>query len=153
MGTWSLSRSTIRQSNNMKLHELKVSKSVRKANPHLFGYGVGAGKNDQPKPTSVAPLVRRGKTPQVGKGSVGVLVTLIAYRRRLLDDDNNCASFKALRDAVARTLGVDDRDGRVVWRYGQVETRGEEGVVVRIESYLSKGSKTSPSAAASSMMS
>jgi len=38
-----------------------------------------------------------------------------------------------LRDAVASALRVDDGDERTRWQYGQVETRGETGVVVCIE--------------------
>lgn len=36
-----------------------------------------------------------------------------------LDDDNLAGSCKAVRDAVAKWLGVDDRDPRVFWRYAQ----------------------------------
>jgi hypothetical protein len=69
----------------------------------------------------------------VGKGRVAVIVTLIACRHRLFDDDNSLAGLKPLRDSIARSLGVDDADKRVRWCYGQTRTDGIEGVIVRIE--------------------
>lgn len=36
-----------------------------------------------------------------------------------LDDDNLRQALKAVRDQVAVWLGVDDRDPRVTWTYGQ----------------------------------
>lgn len=36
-----------------------------------------------------------------------------------LDDDNLARAFKAVRDEVARKLGVNDADPRVSWRYAQ----------------------------------
>lgn len=53
------------------------------------------------------------------------VVTLTRVSPRPLDDDNLQFSFKAIRDEVAKQLGVDDRDARVVWRYGQ--RRGGKG--------------------------
>jgi hypothetical protein len=49
-----------------------------------------------------------------------------------LDDDNLARAFKALRDHVAKWLGVDDADPLVTWMYHQ--TAGPTpGVVVTIE--------------------
>lgn len=67
-----------------------------------------------------------------GKERPVVCVSLIACRRRELDDDNNVGSMKPLRDAIAGWLGVDDGDKRVVWECGQQITKGREGVIVRI---------------------
>lgn len=36
-----------------------------------------------------------------------------------LDDDNLAGSLKAVRDAIAEWLGLDDRDPRVAWKYAQ----------------------------------
>ncbi len=60
-------------------------------------------------------------------------VSLVAFRRNLLDRDAVSFQFKPLTDAVAATLGVDDDDPRVEWEWGQVKTDGEEGVVVKVE--------------------
>jgi hypothetical protein len=46
-------------------------------------------------------------------------VTITRIAPRGLDDDNNVRACKAVRDQVAAWLGVDDRDPRVTWRYGQ----------------------------------
>lgn len=47
------------------------------------------------------------------------VVTITRVGPRQLDDDNATASCKAVRDSVARWLGVDDRDERVTWRVVQ----------------------------------
>lgn len=50
-----------------------------------------------------------------------------------LDDDNLRSALKAVRDGIADALGVDDRDPRVRWEYGQAKCkRGEFGVRVTI---------------------
>lgn len=50
-----------------------------------------------------------------------------------LDDDNLRCALKAVRDGIADRLGVDDRDPRVRWEYGQARCkRGEFGVWVEI---------------------
>ncbi|NLA68297.1 MAG: hypothetical protein GX856_08670 [Gammaproteobacteria bacterium] len=50
-----------------------------------------------------------------------------------LDDDNLRGALKGVRDGVADRLGVDDRDPRVRWEYGQAKCkRGEYGVLVEI---------------------
>ena len=70
--------------------------------------------------------------PQAGR-TRRVVVSLLALRRRPLDPDNNAASFKALQDAIAETLGLDDGDPRFIWQYQQMHSFGREGVIVRIE--------------------
>lgn len=58
--------------------------------------------------------------PRSTAGSAGPLVvTFVCVRRKRLDDDNLAGGCKALRDAVARWLGIDDGDVRVEWRYQQ----------------------------------
>jgi hypothetical protein len=78
-------------------------------------------------------LVRQSPRRKSGQGSVVVVVTLIACRHRLIDDDNSIAGCKPIRDSIARSLGVDDADRRIRWGYGQTRTDGIEGVIVRIE--------------------
>lgn len=48
-----------------------------------------------------------------------VTVTLTRIAPRALDGDNLQNAFKAIRDGIADRLGVDDRDSRVTWQYGQ----------------------------------
>lgn len=59
------------------------------------------------------------------------LVRLIGSGGRMLDDDNNVGGFKAIRDAVAKCLGVDDADPRVTWTCDQRREKAW-GVEVRI---------------------
>lgn len=88
---------------------------------------------NQGERTPVQPLVQSVQKRQKGKGAVEVLVSLITCRARETDDDNNIAELKPLRDAVAAELGIDDADRRIKFQYAQCETRGETGVVIRIE--------------------
>jgi hypothetical protein len=62
--------------------------------------------------------------PKVGKGfakkhpRLVVTLTRIGIRQPL-DGDNLQASFKAVRDAVAEVIGIDDGSDRIEWRYAQ----------------------------------
>jgi hypothetical protein len=80
-----------------------------------------------------SPLVPKRQVRQRGKGRAQIIVTLVACRHREIDDDNSAAGFKPLRDEIAKVLGVDDADGRVQFRYGQVECVGQQGSIVKIE--------------------
>lgn len=97
--------------------------------------GVGAVEASKPEPTPSPALDSDQQKQPKCKESMGVCcrVVLIAALRRELDSDNLQSSLKALRDAVAEWLGVDDRDKRVTWEYGQVLIKGTPGVIVRIE--------------------
>lgn len=48
-----------------------------------------------------------------------IMVTLTRIAPRALDDDNNVAAFKGIRDGVADALGCKDNDPRITWRYAQ----------------------------------
>ena len=64
-------------------------------------------------------------------------VRIIRIAPRGLDDDNLASSLKALRDGVARALGIDDRDPCV--RYVVDQRRGEPHQnLVRLELYASE---------------
>lgn len=60
------------------------------------------------------------------------VVTLTRIAPRELDDDNIRSACKSLRDGVADRLGIDDRDPRVRWEYGQ-ERGGVREYAVRVE--------------------
>ena len=56
-------------------------------------------------------------------------VTFIRTSPRFLDDDNLASAFKAVRDEVAKLLGVSDAPGGpVVWKYEQ--RKGKPGFEV-----------------------
>lgn len=60
------------------------------------------------------------------------LVTLTRIAPGKLDDDNLASGCKAIRDAVADCLGVDDGDtARIRWAYAQ--ERGPYGVRIEVE--------------------
>ncbi|HEX4934640.1 MAG TPA: hypothetical protein VFV33_15730 [Gemmatimonadaceae bacterium] len=59
-----------------------------------------------------------------------VVVTITRCSPGTMDDDNAVASAKAVRDAIADVLGVDDRDPRVTWRV--LQRRAPWGVQVEI---------------------
>jgi hypothetical protein len=59
-----------------------------------------------------------------------ILLTRIGPRK--LDTDNLVVGFKAVRDEIARWLGVDDGDDRVTWQYAQERGRPKE-YAIRIE--------------------
>lgn len=107
-----------------------VSEAVRRRNPALFG--VGGVEAAGAKRPAVPALDRRQQELARGAESLGLVVSLVAHRRRLLDPDAVAYSMKPLTDAVAAWLGVDDADSRVTWEWGQVRTDGPEGVVVKM---------------------
>jgi hypothetical protein len=59
-------------------------------------------------------------------------VRLIRIAPRRLDDDNNTAAFKWIRDAVAKALGVNDNHREGWWRPSQ-ESQGPGVYGVRVE--------------------
>lgn len=52
----------------------------------------------------------------------------------ILDDDNLSSAFKAIRDEVAKQLGIDDGSPIYKWAYGQQKVRFSEfGVLITID--------------------
>jgi hypothetical protein len=94
---------------------------------------VGAIPASVAKPNPPQALDGHRKGGQKDKGGVRVVVTIIAVRKRLADDDGVVSSYKSLRDCIAKELGVDDGDKRIRFEYGQVETRGQVGTLIKIE--------------------
>lgn len=78
------------------------------------------------------PKGQRARRSRVRSGDVGVRVTLIAVRQKRLDDDNLAGGFKALRDAIAESLGIDDGDERIEWIYRQQVGPKPHGTIVMI---------------------
>lgn len=54
---------------------------------------------------------------------VTVLLTRQGPTKRPLDDDNLQGALKAVRDEVARWIGVDDASPQVKWTYAQQRTK------------------------------
>ncbi len=111
-----------------------ISETVRRLNPHLYGGQLlRPVESSEPKPIPSQVLARVPSHHKRRKRKERICITLVASRRREIDDDNNVASLKPLRDAIACNLSIDDGDERVRWEYGQLETKGTEGVIVKME--------------------
>ena len=54
------------------------------------------------------------------KVNLPATITFTRHSRQTMDSDNLAGAFKHIRDALAREIGVDDGDPRIVWKYGQV---------------------------------
>lgn len=107
------------------------SESFKRLNPHLYPLDTMAPTKRERRP--VAALDKKPRNVKGSTSGVALIVTLIACRHRILDCDNSIAGFKALRDGIARTFGIDDGDPRIRWEYGQQQTNGHPGVIVKIE--------------------
>jgi hypothetical protein len=82
--------------------------------------GHWAGKARRAKEQrGLVAIMLRAKVRASAKFLGPLVVTLTRIAPRVLDDDNLRGALKACRDGVADWLGVDDRDPRVEWRYGQ----------------------------------
>lgn len=80
------------------------------------------------------PLVKSPRPQRRRKGRVEVICSIVRCGPGCLDSDNTTSGGnKALRDAIAESLGYDDGDARIRFQYGQCETLGETGCIVRIE--------------------
>ena len=63
----------------------------------------------------------------------GGVIKLTRVSCRQLDDDNLRGALKSVRDAIAAEIGVDDRDPRIEWRYGQVSPCSHTDIGVLVE--------------------
>lgn len=94
---------------------------------------VGTVGDNQLQQDSRPSLVKASRTRKTRKGRLAFRITIIAVGPELLDDDNCATGSKALRDAIATSLGVDDGDGRIRFEYGSVYTAGQPGCIVHIQ--------------------
>lgn len=110
---------------------LPLSDAFKKRNPGLFAVGgvVSPERECNPRPA----LAGRSPIQKGGTAKLAIVVCLVAFRRRLLDDDNLTAGFKPLRDAIAATLRIDDGDKRIRFECHQIKTSGRQGTVVMVE--------------------
>lgn len=105
----------------------KVQKHDTPINP--MGGLLPAQSEQNPLPA----LEQKSKKRSRGKKRVACCITLIRFGMRSLDSDNLIAAHKGLRDAVCASLSLQDNDGRIIWQYSQVETKGQTGCLVIIE--------------------
>lgn len=81
-----------------------------------------------------ATLARSRARLRAAVDSSKLVVRLVRVAPSALDDDNLGIAFKAIRDGIAKVLGVDDRDPRVTF-IPDAERRGVREYAVRIEFY------------------
>lgn len=113
------------------LDELKKTKVGASAiNQHIFSLDPPKAREPERHPLSTLEQSSNGQYHR--KTRVAYCVTIVSFRHRELDDDNCIASAKPLRDSIATSLGIDDRDKRFIWECRQVITNGAEGTLVLI---------------------
>ncbi|HEX4932672.1 MAG TPA: hypothetical protein VFV33_05790 [Gemmatimonadaceae bacterium] len=94
-------------------------------NSRLYHFNRSRRVKDQRSTTALVLASHRRTLPELP-----VVVTITRCSPGTVDDDNATASAKAVRDAIADVLGVDDRDPRVTWRV--LQRRAPWGVQVEI---------------------
>lgn len=84
------------------------------------------------KERTATGIIARRKVPDLAAAPGAFVATLTRVAPRALDDDNLRSAFKAVRDELAKQMGVDDRNPRVRWEYGQEKGKPKE-YAVKIE--------------------
>lgn len=111
----------------IKLSEIKNRKFLACLDDPLGAVGIAKREHS-------APPALGSDAPAKQSRRASVVVSLIRVGKKSLDShDNLRAGFKPLVDAIAKSIGIDDGDPGIRWQYGQVETAGEPGTIVRIE--------------------
>lgn len=135
---WSVSRRNLRlrSRHTLKPHFPNASESCKQLNPEFFGVvGPVSTKVVEPNlgngPETAVPR-KAARARRLARGGPRIRVTIVALRNRFLDSDNERGD-KFLRDAIARSLGLDDSDKVIQWAYGTVVCPGPTGCIVRVE--------------------
>ena len=85
------------------------------------------------KDTTKAVLMTFTQNTDFGTGKITVTFVRIA-KRKIDKGDNLASAFKAVRDAVAMLIGVDDGSDRYEWIYEQrIERNRLDMVEIKIE--------------------
>lgn len=85
---------------------------------------------------AVVAIVMRQPTvmPKAGWTPLPKTITMTRIAPRMFDSDNSIRALKAVRDEIAKQIGIDDGDDRLTWRYEQRKGKvREHSVIVRIE--------------------
>lgn len=94
-------------------------------------WGACAKRSSDHKSAVTAVLNTTRWAPSVREADVIFDVTLVRYGAKSMDDDNLAGGFKAVRDAVAHYLDVDDGGPLIRFEYRQV-TPSPYGIAIRI---------------------
>jgi hypothetical protein len=108
------------------------SKAFRKLNPHLNPLAAGLSTKES---KSNDGIKSEDKSVERKQESVEFCITIICFRKRLLDShDNLASSCKPLVDRITEWLGFNSDDNKLLsWNYAQIKTRGKVGVIVKID--------------------
>lgn len=109
-----------------------VQERIKRDNPGLFD-SVRPRQSAAAKPNSAKALERSHEVQPPSQSKLAFCISLIVLSRRKMDSDSVVGACKWHRDAIAESLGLDDGDERITWEYGHSFTRGQEGVLVKIE--------------------
>jgi hypothetical protein len=113
---------------------IKILSEANLRNGHMARWRRGKAQKQVVGFILPSHLTSTHKTPPL----VITLVRLIGKGGQRLDDDNNVGGFKAVRDAVAACLGIDDGDKRLTWICEQRrDTPAVWGIEVRIRAVRS----------------
>lgn len=97
----------------------RLSEATKKRNPHLFAVaGLGSPEPQHREVQTLARSLPQQAERQESPRTCRVLI--VRYGRKRLDDDNLVAAFKAVRDAIAENLGVDDGSEAITFDYRQI---------------------------------
>jgi len=88
--------------------------------------------NTERKRDALPALDKGPKAQRSRKARVVICIKIISIRKRETDLDNIIAGAKPLRDAIARSLGVDDGNKRIRWEYDTIITTGATGTQILI---------------------
>lgn len=90
----------------------------------------------EPHVQAPKPAAQRNKRVAYrGKAKPILRVFITAFTRNAIDSDNLSNALKYCRDSIAQHFGLDDADSVIDWSYRSEPTRGQLGVVVKIEKY------------------
>lgn len=104
----------------MKLHLKAGIRTVSEANQREAWQAKARRVKDQRGAMTLALQAHFAPTSRVAWALGAQLVVLLTRASpKPLDDDNLRGALKAIRDAIAKWLGVDDRSPLVRWEYGQ----------------------------------
>lgn len=85
----------------------------------------------QPKQDAIPALDQSKKARRRIASRVALHIRIIRFSPGELDSDDNLPfAYKGLKDAIAKSLGIDDNDKTLRWKYDQVIGRPKGTVVI-----------------------
>jgi hypothetical protein len=101
--------------------------------PNVREHWAVRNKRKQQQQRDVFYAWKAAVVEQRAKPSLPCVVRLTRFGPRMLDSDNLAASFKGIRDQVAKLLKVDDGDKRIRFQYDQ-RVQSNYAVTIQVDS-------------------